>query len=215
MFIITVVSDTIVLPPDEFEPGKHITHLRRRIQEKYVDRVIPEVGLVIALYDVIRITDAYIHPADFHNQKGGAFCKVAFRLCVFRPMVGETLVGVVDRSTATGLYVKLGSWFKDVHIPYADLKDPCLYDEQTKLWIWQYKRDDATDSFFYRPGATICFTVKGIVFNQRQEPKANSALAEAVAEKEAKGPTAPLPPMQVLGSVAGDGMGLTSWWLDE
>lgn len=47
---------------------------------------------------------------------------MAFRLCVFRPMVGETIVGTVDRSTATGLYVKLGSWFKDVHIPYADLK---------------------------------------------------------------------------------------------
>lgn len=56
------------------------------IERSYLDRVVPDVGLVVTLYDILELGDGHIHHSD-----GGAHYAVTFRVVVFRPAVGELL----------------------------------------------------------------------------------------------------------------------------
>lgn len=50
--------------------------------------MIADLGLVVTLYDIQSIQGGFIYPND-----GAAYFKVAFRVVVFRPFVGEVIVG--------------------------------------------------------------------------------------------------------------------------
>lgn len=56
----------------------------------FVHRVIPEVGLVISLYDISSIGEGAVYHSD-----GAPHYKVAFRAIVFRPFSGELLIGTI------------------------------------------------------------------------------------------------------------------------
>lgn len=60
--------------------------------------MIKDVGLVVSVYDIPWIGDSLIHPGD-----GSCYTQVRFRLIIFRPFVGEVLVGKVSRSSPEGL----------------------------------------------------------------------------------------------------------------
>lgn len=58
------------------------------------DKVVPDVGLVITVYDIVDISGGFIYPSD-----GAAIFDVLFRLVVFVPFVGEVIVGRLIRSS--------------------------------------------------------------------------------------------------------------------
>jgi len=64
------------------------------LERDYLDRVIPDLGLAVTLYDVLSVEGGHIYPND-----GAAYFKVAFRLVVFRPFRGEVLVGKIVSSS--------------------------------------------------------------------------------------------------------------------
>ncbi len=51
-------------------------------------QVIPDVGLVVTIYDVTSIEGGHVYPND-----GAAYFRSKFRLVVFRPFAGEVIVG--------------------------------------------------------------------------------------------------------------------------
>lgn len=93
MFIITHIEDQIrVLPADLTKaPLEAVTAV---IEQRFLDKVIPNLGLVVTIYDVLHIEGGFVYPND-----GAAFFKVQFRLVVFRPFVGEILVGKLKSCT--------------------------------------------------------------------------------------------------------------------
>eukprot|EP00913_Durusdinium_trenchii_P033003 g30896.t1 len=64
----------------------------RQIQLRYVDRVLPNVGLCIEFYNFVNAEDAMIYPGDGKHSCGEAYVKVEFQLIVFQPLVDEWLV---------------------------------------------------------------------------------------------------------------------------
>jgi DNA-directed RNA polymerase subunit E'/Rpb7 len=60
------------------------------LESAFIHRVIPEVGLVISLYDIFSIGEGAVYHSD-----GGAHYKVMFRAVVFRPFPGELLLGTI------------------------------------------------------------------------------------------------------------------------
>ncbi len=62
------------------------------------DKVVPDVGLVITVYDIVDISGGFIYPSD-----GAAIFDVLFRLVVFVPFVGEVIVGRLIRSSRWGV----------------------------------------------------------------------------------------------------------------
>ena len=227
MFRLAVLTDEIALPPHSLKRGSHVASLRRVIEEKYLDRVVPEVGLVVALYDVLEIKDCFIFPGDFRDSFGEAASTATFRLVVFRPDVGDLLRGRIVESTTTGIRVGL-EFFNDVEIPAHELMQPAFFDARNKIWIWQHQDDQL---FPYDLGAEILFKVKSLSLGSEtsigdkrltiaHRPGAASPAAPAgsappppVAMDESTGPVrSSQPPMLLIGSANESGLGPLVWW---
>ena len=58
------------------------------------DKVIPGVGLVVTLYDLLEVGSGNIPPSD-----GAVHFRSKFRLVVFCPFEGEVLLGKLLKST--------------------------------------------------------------------------------------------------------------------
>lgn len=93
MFVLSVLEDDVrVLPSDLTKaPLDAVTDV---LQSRFLDKVIPDLGLVITVYDVTSIEGGFVYPND-----GAAYFKTVFRLVIFRPFLGEVLVGKLKSST--------------------------------------------------------------------------------------------------------------------
>eukprot|EP00747_Dinoflagellata_sp_TGD_P178837 gnl/TRDRNA2_/TRDRNA2_28582_c0_seq1.p1 gnl/TRDRNA2_/TRDRNA2_28582_c0~~gnl/TRDRNA2_/TRDRNA2_28582_c0_seq1.p1 ORF type:complete len:218 (+),score=36.07 gnl/TRDRNA2_/TRDRNA2_28582_c0_seq1:66-719(+) len=196
MFVLVLIDDNIAIKPDQFRFDTR-EQLKRRIQQKYVDRVIPNVGLCIEFYDFVRIKDAIIYPGDGNKSLGEAYFKVEFNLIVFRPAVDEWLTGSIAGSYEWGIRVSLG-FFHDVSIPSTNLRVPYVFDPTCKQWVWQYRNTETREviNFFYEKDELIRFRVVDLKFPLASRPENKDC------------------PMEVIGSVDRDGLGCVSWWPD-
>lgn len=100
------------------------------LDRAYVDKVIPSLGLVVTLYDVVAIGPGLVHPSD-----GGAHHTVTFRVVVFRPFPGETLLGrVLAQDEHEGVRVSLG-FFDDLIIPPHGFAENTAWDPTEKVRV--------------------------------------------------------------------------------
>mmetsp|Transcript_95529 Transcript_95529/g.169629 ORF Transcript_95529/g.169629 Transcript_95529/m.169629 type:complete len:200 (+) Transcript_95529:89-688(+) len=196
MFTLALIDDDIPIKPADFRDDCRV-QLKRQIQIKYIDKVIPNVGLVVEFYNFVQVKDALVYPGDGKNSCGEAWVKVEFNLIVFRPAVDEWMVGSVAGSTKRGLLVSLG-FFQDVEIPSANLRTPYVYDSGQGMWVWRFKDEETkeTTNFFYEKDELIRFRVTAVKFPDASWPK------EMRLKK----------PMSIVGAVDRDGLGLVSWW---
>ena len=58
------------------------------LEELYLDKVIPDLGLAVSVYNVLEIKGGFVYPSD-----SAAYFEVSFELVVFRPVKGEVFVG--------------------------------------------------------------------------------------------------------------------------
>lgn len=122
-----------------------------------------------------------------------------------------------------GCKVSLG-FFEDVIIPDYALQNPSFFHDTERVWYWQYGEDRLPMD----PGQQIRFRVSSIRFNPMPTaaqqaaaaaaaagPAAGAAAGGAAAAAAAGGAAAPMvySPMEILGDIDGDGLGLTEWWL--
>ncbi|MES1916151.1 MAG: hypothetical protein MHM6MM_007999, partial [Cercozoa sp. M6MM] len=73
MFVEMRMADRLRLNPQEFEMDNFRAELCEKLQRKYINKVLPELGLCICLNGFDDIGD------------GAAHIKVEFRMVVFRP----------------------------------------------------------------------------------------------------------------------------------
>jgi len=196
MFTLVLIDDDIPVQPADLR-GDCRAQLKRQIQHKYIDRVIPNVGLCVEFYDFVRIKDAHIHPGDGSVGVGEAYFKVEFNIIVFRPSIGEWLVGSITGSCKEGLRVSL-SFFHDVLIPSSNLKTPFLFDAAEQCWVWQYRNQENNEviNFFYEKTALVRFRVVAVEFPEASSPQDKAREAS----------------MKLIGAVDRDGLGCVSWW---
>jgi DNA-directed RNA polymerase III subunit RPC8 len=199
MFILSRLSDDVrVLPHDlSKRPLDAVTDV---VCARYLDRIISDLGLVITLNDVEAMTGGYIYPND-----GAAYFSVTIRLVIFRPFPGEVLTGKLKSSSRDGVRVSLG-FFEDVLIPEHAMQEPSFFNEGEKLWVWKFDGND----LFMDVGEDIRFRVHALRFHSVPTP-----LEQASATGDAKllGTAArPFAPMEVVGDINGDGLGLLAWW---
>eukprot|EP00439_Symbiodinium_sp_Y106_P012526 s2327_g1.t2 len=91
MFTLALVADDIPIKPEDFRDD-YRDRLKKQIQLRFVDRVLPNVGLCIEFYNFVSIKDAIIYPGDGQQSCGEAYIKVEFNLIVFQPLIDEWLV---------------------------------------------------------------------------------------------------------------------------
>lgn len=188
MFYISKLDHTLPLPP-------HLLSLplaaaiKEELENKFLDKVIANLGLCISVYDIQSIEGGFIFPGD-----GCSTYKVIFRLIMFRPFIGEIITGKVEESNATGLRLSLG-FFSDIYVPSNLLRQPCRLGEDG-LWIWTYGDDELPIDVDEK----ICFRVNGI----RYPP------IPYEQDENAK----PYAPMEIIADIDEDGLGMVAWWQD-
>jgi DNA-directed RNA polymerase III subunit RPC8 len=123
-----------------------------------------------------------------------------------------------------GCKVSLG-FFHDVVIPDYALQNPSFFHDTERVWYWQY----GDDKLPMDPGQEIRFRVSSIRFNPMPTAAQQAAAAAAAATAapgaagtSAGGAAAAVPaavapivysPMEIVGDIDADGLGLTEWWL--
>lgn len=243
MFLIATVVDTLKLTPEQYESGDSLA-LISAINAKYPERVLMDVGLVMTLYDIVKVGSSLIHPAD-----GGAHFEVVFRLVVFKPHVGEVITGKVSECTSLGIKVSL-DFFTNIQIPYYHLFEPSHFDEAKKTWIWDDKQEDEdkvdgdeeeeNEPLAIKKGDMINFSVHDVNFTGKTYSVKGVHTMESKTDVGGVGPpvrrrsqsfdkgksweeggnlrtaqTSNSTSMEVIGVMSSDGLGKNEWWEND
>ena len=120
------MKSVVRLEPSSFERSLPDA-LKDTLTEKLANKVLKDVGVVIALWDILRIGDSYLLPGD-----GASHTRVEFRILVFRPFMEEVLVGKIKCCTKEGVHLSLG-FFDDILIPPEALQHPHRFDETDQV----------------------------------------------------------------------------------
>lgn len=135
MFTLVLLEDTVRIPPEEFDDEASAIHYH--INEKYTNKVIDRVGLCLELYDIQTISQGTVY-----QGQGGAYTHVTFRMIVFHPKMDEVLVGSIKECTPDGLQISL-DFFDQVYIPASALPVPSSWDQDSKIWGWEFEASDS------------------------------------------------------------------------
>lgn len=165
---------------------------------------------------------------------GCLYHRVEFTLVVFRPFIGEHLVGTVKSSSPAGIRVTL-KFFDDIHIPMRSLQYPSAYDPALNEYFWasEYSDPEAAASMptdllscpddqrlYIQVGQPIRIRIEEEHFldvGPKEAPKAPNPLTEgvevtAVEEQLRKDREEGIPPYSLVASCNGPGLGIIAWW---
>ncbi|CAH0385081.1 unnamed protein product [Bemisia tabaci] len=198
MFVIVELKDVVRTPPAVFNKKLDET-TAGHLNSKLANKVITNVGLCIALFDILKMGDSFIFPGD-----GASHTKVEFRFIVFRPFIDEIIVGKIKSCSKDGVCVTLG-FFDDIMIPSTSLQHPSRFDEMEQVWVWQFDNDGDTHDLFMDIGESIRFRVVTEVFVETS-PVTCPEKMEVSTEPESK------VPYSIIGSISEPGLGVLSWW---
>jgi DNA-directed RNA polymerase III subunit RPC8 len=187
--------------------------ITQEVDRKYSNKIIIDIGLCICLHHCESIGDAHIYQSD-----GCAHNEVVFRLLVFRPFVGEILIGKISVSSEEGLKVSLG-FFEDICIPPYMLPQPSHFDAIEKSWVWTY--DDARYQLVN--GEDIRFRVSQLQYTRPSitkkaataadndvngQPRRNKTTTSLDLTMSEPAPAA----LKIVGDIRDQGFGHLSWW---
>ncbi|KAL7632484.1 UNVERIFIED_CONTAM: hypothetical protein RMT77_017210 [Armadillidium vulgare] len=198
MFQLAQIKRMVRVPPWLF--GDTLNNaVADELNRKLANKVVLDVGLCIALFDIISLKDSYIFPGD-----GASHTHVTFRFIVFRPFMEEILEGTIKGASAEGIQVTLG-FFDEIFIRKDSMMTDTHYDETEKTWVWNYQTDDANHQLFMDIGEKIRFKVIEEKFTDTTPSNPNEK------KKEEEKPQN-IAPYVIYGSIVDDGLGMVSWW---
>lgn len=203
MFKLVTIEDTVQVPPHLFGHAREraVEHI---INRRLSDRVIPDVGLVIALWDIESLSAERLIPTS-----GEASVLTRFRILVFGPFRGEALFAKVRASTEAGLLAYL-DFFEPLWVPSEALPKPSTFDPKDNVWVWRPTYDDTQMEYFMDVNTDSVVRVNLVRYDKRKQ-----ATAKTVADKLP-------PPVMAVTAVLHDpvtndnqGLGDPAWWFEE
>ena len=211
MFILSKIADLVRIPPDQFHRDT-ISAITHQLNNKFANKIIPNVGLCITIYDLLTVEEGQLKPGD-----GSSYINVTFRAVVFKPFLGEIVTGWISKCTAEGIKVSLLGIFDDIFIPQNMLFEGCYYTPEESAWIWPM---DEETKLYFDVNEKIRFRIEREVFVdvKPKSPKERELEERAQLENEIEGKNEETPQNEktpayaLLGSCQTDGMGLVSWW---
>ncbi|EDO08178.1 RNA polymerase III subunit family protein [Babesia bovis T2Bo] len=155
MFHFYVVEDLISLEVGEYLSDAR-SHLSAKVSDKYVDKVIGGVGLVVLVDDILVQSEPKIMPND-----ACAMFTLRLRILVFAPGRDELLRGIVTSSDVTGISVSLG-FFNDIKLIPLFMPPVSAFDADSSQW---YTEVDG-NRLYYKHQSEISFRVVDISYNE-------------------------------------------------
>ncbi|KXJ92004.1 RNA polymerase III subunit Rpc25-domain-containing protein [Microdochium bolleyi] len=192
MFILTKIADLVQIKPAEFSKASRIA-IEDNINAKYANRVIQKIGLCICMYDLLWASEGLIG-----HGTGMVNVNVEFRLMVFRPFKGETLLGKISSATPEGIHVRT-EFFEEIFVPYKELPENTEFDHNEQAWTWIVDEE----RMYYDKNEMVRLQVIDEAWND-QIPDS--------AEQEALEKAKKVSPYSVTGSMLKEGLGVCLWW---
>nr|CAG4641197.1 EOG090X0DHL [Eulimnadia texana] len=197
MFLLAEMKQTVRVLPEKFNV-ELVKAIGDELNRKLANKVVLNVGLCIALWDITKQEESYILPGD-----GASHTKVHFRYVVFRPFMEQVIIGKVKNSSREGVQVTLG-FFDDIYISAENMQHPSRFDENEHLWLWEYQTDEGKHDLYMDVGEEIRFRVIAETFTDTTPtgPKTETAEGERSENK----------PYSIAATINEPGLGLLSWW---
>ncbi|KAG0681161.1 DNA-directed RNA polymerase III subunit rpc25 [Pichia californica] len=199
MFQLTLISDLIRIPPHLFNLPRELS-IKQELNVKHANKIIPKLGLVISIFDLIEYDTGLFRPGD-----GAMYVTVKCRLLVFKPFVGEIIQGWIEKCTADGIKLNIG-FFNDIFIPKALLFENSHFSIDENAWIW--KMDEDT-TLYLDVNEKINFRIEEEIFTNVKPKGPISVIENTTNSENEKEQT---PPYAIIASCQTDGMGCCSWW---
>lgn len=200
MFQLSVISDLIRIPPHLFNLPREIA-IKQELNVKHANKIIPKLGLVVSVYDIIDFDTGLFRPGD-----GAMYVTVECKLLIFKPFVGEVLTGWIEKCTSEGIKVNIG-FFNDIFIPKALLFENSHFSIDENAWIWQMDEDT---TLYLDVNEKIYFRIEEEIFTNVKPKGPNNTISSNDSDKrDEKEQT---PPYAIIASCQTDGMGCCSWW---
>lgn len=87
MYVLAEMRDVVSIKPWHFDQDLKLV-IEDELNKKFANKVIYQLGLCVALFDILKIEESYIFPGD-----GSSHTRVTFRYVIFRPFLDEVLIG--------------------------------------------------------------------------------------------------------------------------
>lgn len=210
------MTEVVKVEPNYFQTDA-IDTLTRLIEKKLCNKVVNGVGLCICVYEIDEI-----YPSQNIPGEGSAYTKTDFRCIMFKPYVGEILIGKVKYCCRSYVKVTL-EFFDDVLIFIDQLPKPITFNSEDNIFKWQFSDECESTSdakgFFVCPLQDIRFRVRDVLFDydvvtsvevegKREEEKEREDIKTYELLKKRK-------TMVVIGSISEMGLGPIDWWKEE
>jgi len=201
MFVLTSIKQTVRVPAEKFHLNLYQA-IEQELNQKYANKVVLNVGLCIALWDLTNREDSYILPGD-----GASHTKVSFRCAVFRPFMDEILVGKIKNASSESVQISLG-FFDDIIIPADNLQYPSKFCEKLQTWVWEVEVDGDKHELPMEKDSEIRFRVVAETFTDTSPSGPNSESSDSHLDvKENK-----QIPYLITASINEPGLGPLAWW---
>ncbi|CAD7081260.1 unnamed protein product [Hermetia illucens] len=205
MFVLAELKDTIRIAPEQFHL-KLSEAVRDEINRKLANKVLLNVGLCIALKDIVKLGDSIILPGD-----GASHTEVIFRYIVFRPTVGDVITGKIRSCSREGVHITLG-FFDDILIPPTALQHPSRFEEAEQAWVWEYPLENGEGhDLFMDIGEPIKFRVSREIFEE-SSPIGPPDQAESASTSASQTTADVKTPYRIIAAINESGLGVLSWW---
>ncbi|RYP91401.1 hypothetical protein DL770_002446 [Monosporascus sp. CRB-9-2] len=192
MFILTKIADLVQIAPSQFEKHSRIA-IEDNINAKYSNRVIQKIGLCICMYDLLWASEGLIG-----HGTGMVNVNVEFRMIVFRPFKGETILGKISSATPDGIHIRT-DFFEEIFVPYKELPDNTEFVHNEQAWTWIVDGEP----MYYDKNEMVRLQVIDETWNDQMPDS---------AEQEALDKAKKVSPYNIQGSMLKEGLGVCLWW---
>lgn len=100
MFVLYEMTQDVRIDPIN-QGQDRVEAITNELNQRLSNRVMLNVGLCMALWDINSPENGVIYPGD-----GGIHSKVVFRYIVFRPLMDEIMMGKIKNCTPEGVHGK-------------------------------------------------------------------------------------------------------------
>jgi DNA-directed RNA polymerase subunit E' len=127
MYKILTIKDKVRVPPVKF--GMELKQsVKESLEETIEGKIEPEIGVFLAITDVLDVGEGSIYPED-----GAIFYPVEFRSLIFVPELNEVVLGEIVDITEFGAFTRIGPLDALIHVSQI-MDDKIVYDSKNALF---------------------------------------------------------------------------------
>ena len=188
-FEVIVCEDKLPLPYHHLKLDKRTKEMKvdpqvicDLITFKYNDRILPNYGLLIDLFDIVGAYDCKSIP-----DCPVAYVRTVFRYIVFNPPIGSIWRASIASSNSDGIALQM-SFFRNIWIPWENLPEGTEF--MNGKWCW-FDQSDPDNPYEFSDNQDVRFRVCEVKYSTNDK----------------QGHI-----MTIIGSMATNGLGPTAWW---